>query len=267
MSRIAPVVLLAAAAGVLSAEQLKVDVGLVDVVATVLDDRSRHVPDLTTDDFIVYEDGELQQIEHLEQSDDLPVSVGILLDTSGSMEPKIGTATQAVERFLRQIHPDDEIFLVTFDDRPRLIQDFTDDRGRLASALRGVRVSGGTSLYDAVALGVDHIRFGKHDKKALLLISDGEDTASAASFSRAQQYVRQSEMLVYSLGIASGGEWCPGERAEHQRRFQPEGPRVGPRPQAFRFPGAYPFLPEVQQDCRAEARSDYRVEARSDLTH
>ena len=202
MSRILPIVLLAAVAGVLSAAQLTVDVGLVNVVATVLDDRGRYVADLIPEDFILYEDGEVQFIDHFAQSDDLPVSVGVLLDTSGSMERKIDTATEAVERFLRQIHPDDEIFLITFNDRARLIQDFTDDRGRLANGLRRVRVGGGTALYDALALGVDHIRDGKHDKKAILLISDGEDTASTTSFERAQRYVRESEVMVYALGIA-----------------------------------------------------------------
>jgi VWFA-related protein len=241
MSRIVSFVFLALVAGVLSAEQLKVDVGLINVVATVLDGRSRHVDGLVAEDFIVYEDGEPQQICHFERSEDLPVSVGVLLDTSGSMEAKIATATQAVERFLRQIHPDDEIFLVTFDDRPRLIQDFTDDRGRLASALRGVRVGGGTSLYDAVAMGVDHIRFGKHDKKALLLISDGEDTASAASFARAQRYVRESEMLVYSLGIASGQEMVSGRVGGTPTTF-PTGGSTGRRsPTGIPFPGGIPF--------------------------
>ena len=206
MSRIVPVILLAAVAGVLSAAQLKVDVGLVNVVATVLDDRNRHVADLTPDDFTLYEDGEVQSIVHFAQSEDLPVSVGILLDTSGSMERKIDTATVAVERFLGQIHPDDEIFLVTFDNRARLVEDFTDDRRRLSRALRSVQVGGGTAIHDALALGVDHIRNGKHDKKAILLISDGDDTSSATSFERALDKVRESEILVYSLGITPDGE-------------------------------------------------------------
>ena len=241
MSRIVQVVLLAAVAGVLSASQLTVDVGLVNVVATVLDDRGRYVADLTPEDFIVYEDGDVQLIDHFEQSQDLPVSVGVLLDTSGSMERKIDTATGAVERFVRQIHPDDEIFLVAFDDQPRLIEDFTDDRGRLANALRRVRVGGGTALYDALALGVDHIRNGRHDKKAILLISDGEDTASTTSFERAQRYVRESEMLVYSLGIApERGGPVLGRVGGTPPTF-PTGGSTGPRTTiGIPFPGGTP---------------------------
>ena len=212
MSRLIPITLFTAITAAAAAAQLEVDVRLVNVVATVLDERGRYVPDLVADDFIVYDDGERQEIRHFAQSRDLPVSVGILLDTSGSMERKIDTATQAVERFVREIHPNDDIFLVTFDDRPRLLEDFTDDRDRLADSLRRVRVGGGTALYDALALGVDHIRDGRHDKKAILLISDGEDTSSATSFEQAQHYVRESEMLVYSMGIASepGGPFGGG---------------------------------------------------------
>ena len=241
MSRILPVVLLAAVAGILSAAQLTVDVGLVNVVATVVDDRGRYVADLIPEDFILYEDGEVQFIDHFAQSDDLPVSVGVLLDTSGSMERKIDTATEAVERFLRQIHPDDEIFLITFNDRARLIQDFTDDRGRLANALRRVRVGGGTALYDALALGVDHIRNGKHDKKAILLISDGEDTASTTSFERAQRYVRESEMLVYALGIAPEQENVVRGRVGATPPTFPTGGATGPRTTIeIPFPGGSP---------------------------
>src|SRR5437868_979392 len=130
--------------------QLKVDVALVNVVATVTDDKGMYVADLTADDFIVQEDGQPQTIAHLSQSDDLPVSMGITLDTSGSMERKIATATGAIERFIRTVHPDDDIFFMTFAERPILRQDFTSDRDKLTAALRKVTVGGGTALYDAV---------------------------------------------------------------------------------------------------------------------
>src|SRR3989442_15609708 len=116
------------------AAQLKVDVALVNVVATVTDETGHYISDLTENDLIVYEDGKVQKISHFSQSNELPVSMGVLLDTSGSMERKIGTATTAVERFIRSIHKDDDIFLMTFANRPELRQDFTDDRDRLAKA-------------------------------------------------------------------------------------------------------------------------------------
>src|SRR5512134_322069 len=110
-----------------SVAQLRVDVSLVNVVATVTDERGRYVLGLTAEDFILREDGDPQKIAHFSFSDDLPVSMGILLDTSGSMENKISTASAAVERFLQATHPDDEIFLMTFANRPHLEQDFTSD--------------------------------------------------------------------------------------------------------------------------------------------
>src|SRR5206468_11882818 len=99
-------------------------------------------------------------------------------DSSGRMERKIGTATTAVERFIRTIHRDDDIFLMTFANRPELQQDFTDDRDRLARALRRVTVGGGTALYDALYDGIRKVKRGSHEKKANQLLTDVEDTSS-----------------------------------------------------------------------------------------
>lgn len=186
------------------AAQLKVDVQLVNVVATVTDEKGRYVADLTAADLIVEEDGQVQKISHFSQSNDLPVSTGLVLDTSGSMERKIETATKAIERFIRSIHKDDDIFLLTFANRPQVRQDFTDDRDKLASALRRITVGGGTALYDALYDGLRKIRHGEHDKKAILLVTDGEDTSSEIGFDEAQLAVRESELLIYCLGISPG---------------------------------------------------------------
>jgi Ca-activated chloride channel family protein len=172
-------------------------------VATVTDTRGRYVADLAADDFAVYEDGQPQQISHFEYSQDLPVSVGVVLDTSGSMERRIRTAADAVERFVRTIHEDDDIFLMTFSGSPELRQDFTDDRNRLATVLRRLNVGGGTALYDAMEDSLRKVKRGKHQKKAILLITDGEDTASSATFDDANRAIREAELLVYSLGIAA----------------------------------------------------------------
>src|SRR5438046_2430125 len=174
--------------------QLKVDVALVNVVATVTDDSGEYVADLTENDLIVEEDGKAQTIATFSQSNDLPVSMGIVPDTSGSMERKIGTATTAVERFIRSVHREDDIFLMTFANRPDLQQDFTDDREKLARALRRVSVGGGTALYDALELSLRKIKKGIQDKKAILLLTDGEDTTSETTFEEAQTAVRESEL-------------------------------------------------------------------------
>src|SRR5262250_3385467 len=130
-------------AAVIAGAQMRVDVRLVNVVATVTDTHGRTIPNLSVEDFVLEEDGKPQRITHFSQDQNVPVSVGILLDTSGSMDRKIKTAVEAVERFSRRIHQNDEIFLITFSGRPVLRQDFTDDREKLALSLRHVTATGG----------------------------------------------------------------------------------------------------------------------------
>jgi VWFA-related protein len=183
--------------------QLRVDVRLVNVVATVTDSQGRYVDGLVAADFKLEEDDKPQQISHFAASTDLPVSVGIVLDTSTSMERKISTATRAVDRFLRGIHADDDIFLMTFDTSVKVRQDFTSNRDKLWDALDKVKLSPGTSLYDAVVASTDKVRKGKYPKKAILLISDGVDTTSDRDYNVARLAVRESEVLVYILGISA----------------------------------------------------------------
>jgi len=215
------------------AAQLRVDVQLVNVVATVTDSQGRYVEGLQASDFTLREDGNLQQISHFAASTDLPISVGIVLDTSTSMERKISTATRAVDRFLRGIHADDDIFLMTFDNSVKVRQDFTSNREKLWEALEKVKLSSGTSLYDAVVMSTDKIRKGKYPKKAILLISDGVDTSSDRDYETARVAVRESEVLVYILGIAAD----PGVRGPMSERNSPFPSPSGRSPSPFPIPG------------------------------
>jgi VWFA-related protein len=142
------------------------------------------------------------------------VSVGILLDTSGSMESKIRTAVESVDRFIRQIHQDDEIFLITFSGQPVLRQDFTGDREKLSQALKHVVATGGTALYDALSMGLTKIRGGSQYKHAILVITDGQDTASAAKFDDVLRDIRESELLVYPIGISPPTHKNPGDEVD-----------------------------------------------------
>jgi Ca-activated chloride channel family protein len=250
MSRVSLAVIICLLLGSVLLAQLKVDVALVNIVATVTDARGQYVPGLTAEDFVVEEDGEVQTVSHFDQSDDVPVSVGIVLDSSGSMERKIATAATAVERFIRTIHEDDDIFLLSFSDWPTLRQDFTDDRDRLGTALRRLNVEGGTALYDAVDEGLRKLRRGKHEKKAILLISDGEDTSSRIGFQEAELRVRESEMLVYALGISPASDGplstqVPIPRNPRQPRRDPRFPAPPSFP--FPFPSPFPFQQRPQQ--------------------
>lgn len=196
------VVLLLMSALLCAQLRVKSDVLLINVVATVVDGNGRTVPNLTIDDFVVEEDGQPQTIKLFLPSADLPISIGVILDASLSMESKIRTAQRAVDRFFSMIHKDDEIFLMTFALRASLIADFTSDRTTLTNALMtGVNVSGGTALYDSLYQALQKVQQGRYEKKAVLLVTDGEDTKSLTRFDKALQYIREVDMLIYSVGI------------------------------------------------------------------
>jgi Ca-activated chloride channel family protein len=202
-AQVANVLTFIVAIGVFAAGQdgLRVDVRLVNIYATVIDSGGRYVQGLKKSDFIVEEDGRRQNLTHFDQNEDTPVSVGIVMDTSGSMRLKLDTAIDAVERFVRTIHPKDDIFLMGFDSEAYLLQDFTSDRSKLGRALRDTDSGGGTALYDAMEEALTKIKFGSNNKRAILLVTDGQDTMSRASFAEVRQRIRESELLVYSLGI------------------------------------------------------------------
>jgi Ca-activated chloride channel family protein len=182
--------------------QVRVGVLLINVVVTVVDRQGRTVPNLTADDFIVEEDGQPQTIKHLTPTADLPISIGVVIDTSLSMQSKIRTAQRAVDRFLSKIHQGDEIFVMTFARSASLITDFTSDRKTLTNALlAGINLSGGTSLYDSLYQALEKVKQGRYYKRAVLLVTDGEDTTSLTRFDKALQNIREAEMLVYSIGI------------------------------------------------------------------
>jgi len=187
---------------VIAQNQLRVDVRLVNVFATITDATGRYVDGLNQDDFVLQEDGVSQDIAHFSHDLDVPVSVGIVLDTSGSMRNKLRTAVTAVDRFVRTIHPNDDIFLMTFASSLELRQDFTDDREKLSRALRRTSASGATLLYDALRAGLIKVKTGKHPKRAILLITDGQDTGSVATYDEILSEIVESEVLVYTLGIS-----------------------------------------------------------------
>src|SRR5687767_1369174 len=154
-------------------------VELINVTATVSDGRGRFVSGLRQEDFRVYEDGELRPITHF-TAERVPVSLGIVLDTSGSMEgEKMLAAKQALQRFLFDLlGPEDEVFLYRFDNRPELVHPWTRNKDQIAADLRRIQPRGATTLYDAVAEAIPLAGTGRNRKKAILIISDGNDSSS-----------------------------------------------------------------------------------------
>ena len=204
--------LVSASGGALSGQQdqegqafrFRTGVELINVTATVTDGNGRFVSGLRKEDFRVYQDEQLQPITHFD-SERVPVSLGIVLDTSGSMDgEKMAAAKMALNRFLLDLlGPDDEVFLYRFDSAPELVHEWTTDRGRVSAALNRIQPRGGTALYDALAEAIPLAQAGKHRKKALLLISDGNDTSSRTAILELKGQIRETEVLVYAIGIDS----------------------------------------------------------------
>ena len=220
-------------------------VDLVNITASVVDRNGRFVSGLQKEDFLVYEDGMPQTITHF-SSERVPVSLGIALDTSGSMAgEKIEAAENALDGFLFDLlDPTDEVFLYRFSDQPEPVQGWTADRQALRHALGEVSARGGTALYDTAAEAVTLAQTGKNRKKALVLISDGNDTASRTSVTQVKQLIRDSEVLVYAVGIDSSEQ--PGIRTGDNAPprlpiplpwpFPPGRRPVPPRPTPPNFP-------------------------------
>ena len=177
-------------------------VELINVTTTVTDDAGRFVSGLSKEDFTVYEDGTRQEVTQF-SNERVPVSLGIVLDSSGSMTPdKMSSARSAIDRFVYDLlGKDDELFFMEFANRPDLVQDWTTDRRAISRAVSRVTPAGGTAMYDAIADAVPLANAGTHPKKALLVISDGNDTNSDISVGELRQLIRESEVLVYALGV------------------------------------------------------------------
>jgi VWFA-related protein len=214
--------------------RFKSGVELINVTATVSDANGRFVPDLRQEDFIVYEDEAPVSVTHF-SAERVPVSLGIALDTSGSMAgTKIQEARDALDRFLFDLlDRQDEIFLYRFSNRPVLLQAWTKDRQLLSRALSRVEPNGGTAMYDAVAEAIPLTVQGQNRKKALLVISDGNDTASATTVRELQAQIRETETMVYAIGI-------DGQSQDPSRPTPPRPPTQMPRPTPMPFPGARP---------------------------
>jgi Ca-activated chloride channel family protein len=183
-----------------SNSSIKVDIDLVLVNATVTDSSHRYVGGLSPEHFQVFEDKVKQDVQYFSQ-EDVPLSVGVIFDSSGSMESKMMPARAAAATFLRMGNRGDEYFLVEFNDSPTLLQDFTSDITRLQNRLLATRARGSTSLYDALYLGMERVNRGNNPRKALLLITDGEDNHSRYSFGDVREYAKEHDVAIYGIGI------------------------------------------------------------------
>ncbi|MFZ0584990.1 MAG: VWA domain-containing protein [Candidatus Sulfotelmatobacter sp.] len=183
---------------------MKVSVDMVVLRATVLDRKNTLVSGLSKDDFHVYEDGVLQTIKYFSH-EDIPVTVGLVIDNSGSMKPKLRDVVAAALVFARSSNPQDQMFVVNFNERVSFgLPDntlFTDQVASLEVALSTVKANGETALYDAVAVAIEHLKKGDRDKKVLIVISDGGDNASKHKLSDIMALVGKPDVIIYTIGI------------------------------------------------------------------
>lgn len=183
-----------------SSDTIIINSDLVTFTVSVVDSNGRHVTGLESKDFKVFDNNLPQEIAFFSDADE-PLSVGIIFDVSGSMSgQKIQRAREALSKFIETSHPRDEYFLVGVSSKAELLMDRTRDSGALLDKLSFVEAKGQTALYDAAYLGLEKVMRGIHPKRALIIISDGQDNNSRYSFGQLSRFLKESDVLIYAVG-------------------------------------------------------------------
>jgi len=183
-----------------------INTDLITLTVTVTDTYGRYVSGLNKNAFSVFDEKQPQEITFF-SDDDSPVSVGVIFDVSGSMSgDKIKRARDALSKFIQTSHDSDEYFLIAFNSRAQLLLDKTRDGNAVLDKLTFVETRNQTALYDACYLGVEKVQRGIHPKRALLLISDGQDNDSRYTFNELRKLLRESDVVLYGIGILSGSD-------------------------------------------------------------
>lgn len=190
---------------------IRLETDLVLVPVTVTDPLNRLVTGLEKDDFRVYENNGQQKITSF-ASEDAPVSIGIIFDLSGSMTSKLVRAKESILQFIKTANPQDEFFIIGFNDRPELIEDFTASVDDIEARLATVHAGHRTALLDAIYYGVAKMREARHERKALLIVSDGGDNRSRYTEGEVRAKVRESDVQIYAMGIFDPYAPTPEER-------------------------------------------------------
>src|ERR1700746_924890 len=194
---------------------LKAVANLVLLPVTITDLQNHPVTGLEKDNFKVFEGKELQDIRHF-SGEDIPVSLGVIFDTSGSMGTKIDRAREAVIQFFKTANPEDEFFMIAFSDKPEQLSDFTNSVEDIQGRLLYTMPKGRTALLDAIYFGIGKMREAKYQRKALLIISDGGDNRSRYTEGEIKNLVKEADVIIYAIGT-------------YDNYFSTEEERLGPQ--------------------------------------
>lgn len=235
---------------------IKVNTDLVSLTLTVTDNFGRYVSGLNKNAFTIIDNGVEQEITYFSDTD-APVSVGILFDVSGSMSSeKIVKAKNALERFVNTSHPSDEYFLISFNERATLVMDRTRDGEAVLRKFTLIKSGGNTALYDAVYLGVEKVTRGTHQKKAIIIISDGQDNSSRYSFGEVRRMLKETDVIIYSVGILDGRDAGTQDGMQGQAFLDELSAVTGGK--AF-FPQSNVEMDEIFERIALELRHQYSI--------
>jgi Ca-activated chloride channel family protein len=198
--------------------RIRLNVDMVLIPVTVTDPMNRLVTGLEQEDFQIFENANQQKIATF-ASEDAPVSIGIVFDLSGSMTSKLIRARESILQFIKTANPQDEFFVIGFNDRPELIEDFTSSVEDIQARLATVRSGHRTALLDAIYYGLNKMKDASHERKALLVVSDGGDNRSRYTEGEVRAQVREADVEMYAIGIFDAAAATPEERTGPQLLF------------------------------------------------
>lgn len=238
---------------------LTVDVDVVQVLFTVSDDDDSLVPGLMEDDFAIYEDGVRQQIQSFDAQTELPLTLVVAMDTSGSVRTKLEFEQDAASEFFFSAieRRRDEGMLVTFDSDVQVLQDFTDSPERLSEAVRQIRVGGSSAMYDAVYLAIrQKVASRPRGRRIMVVISDGDDNASRTTFDEALDVAQRNDVVIYTISTNSTANFGADRQERGDRLLENLAESTGGR--AF-YPLELEDLVETLDGIADELRSQYEI--------
>src|SRR5215813_13793717 len=186
-------------------QTISVEVNLVNILFTVADKKGKFVTNLKKEDFKVFEDEKIQTVTNFSSESNLPLTIALLVDTSGSIRDKLRFEEEAAIEFFYSTlqRGKDKALVISFDSAVELLQDFTDDPEALADKIRKIRAGGGTSLYDAIYLAVNQKLAGQNGRRIVILITDGDDNSSRVSLTETLEAAQRNEVTVYAISTNS----------------------------------------------------------------